>query len=148
MLAPGSYELVLELRDLNSSDTTVTRHRSPLAIGEAPAGVSISDLLLAERIEPATAERPRASGYWPVPLLSDYLPSAIASLGLYAEVYGTDAAFGADSLFLLNVQIEDFEHKRVQGAFKRSMRAKAAPWYRWRWRCPSASCPAAITWRW
>jgi GWxTD domain-containing protein len=126
-LSPGSYELVLELRDLNSTDTTVTRHRSPLAIGAAPAGVSISELLLAERIEPATAERPRASGYWPVPLLSDYLPSAITSLGLYAEVYGTDAAFGADSLFLLSLQIEDFEHKRVQGAFKRIMRAKAAP---------------------
>lgn len=126
-LAPGSYELVIELRDLNSADTTVARYRAPMAVGAAPAGVSISDLLLAERIETATAERPRPSGYWPVPLLSDYLPSAISSLGLYAEVYGTDAAFGTDSLFLLNLQIEDFEHKRVQGAFKRIQRAKAGP---------------------
>lgn len=126
-LAPGAYELVIELRDLNSSDTTVTHYRAPLAVGALPEGVSLSEIMLAERIETATATRPRASGFWPVPLLSDYLPTSIGEVGFYAEVYGTDAAFGADSLFLLNVQIEDFEHKRVQGAFKRSIRAKAAP---------------------
>lgn len=126
-LAPGGYELVVELRDLNSADTSVARHRMPLAVGAVPAGISISDLLLAERIERASPEHPAPSGYWPVPLLTDYLPANVTSLGLYAEVYGTDAALGHDSLFLLTVQIEEFEHRRVQGAFKRSVRAKSAP---------------------
>lgn len=123
-LAPGTYELVIEARDLNSQDTTVTRYRVPLAVGAQAPGVSISDLMLAERIEPASADRPRATGFWPVPLLTDYLPAAISSLGFYAEIYGSDAAIGTDSLFLLSCQIEDFEHKRIQGAFKHIQRAK------------------------
>lgn len=126
-LAPGTYELVIELRDLNSTDTTVTRYRAPLAVGAQPPGLSISELLLAERIEPATAERPRASGFWPVPLLSDYLPPTVATLGVYAEVYGSDAAIGTDSLFLLTCQLEDYERQRVHGSFKRSLRVKGAP---------------------
>ncbi|MFN3874874.1 MAG: GWxTD domain-containing protein [Flavobacteriales bacterium] len=126
-LAPGSYDLLVELRDLNSPDTSATRQRMPLAVGALPAGISISDLLLAERIERAAPGRPAPSGYWPVPLISDYLPASLASLGLYAEVYGTDSALGSDSLFLLTAQIEDFEHRRVHGAFKRSIRAKGAP---------------------
>ena len=46
------------------------------------------------------------------------------SLTFYAEVYGTDAWFGNDSLFLLSYQIEDFEKKTVFGPYKRSVRAK------------------------
>ncbi len=123
-LAPGAYDLLVELRDLNSSDTTITRYRSPLAVGALPQGISVSDILLAERFDPATADRPTPSGYRAVPLLSDYLPSSVAQLAFYAEVYGTDAAFGQDSLFLLTYQLEDFEKRTVAGAFKRSIRAK------------------------
>jgi len=125
-LAPGAYELVIEARDMNALDSAITRYRLPLAVGVQAAGVSFSDLMLAERIVPASADSPRASGYWPVPLLTDYLPSAISSIGIYAEAYGTDAVIGPDSLFLLSCQIEDFEHKKVQGAFKRSQRAKGS----------------------
>ena len=125
-LEPGAYELVIEARDMNGPDSAITRYRVPMAVGAQAEGVSISDVMLAERIVPASAENPRASGYWPVPLLTDYLPSVISTIGIYAEAYGTDALIGTDSLFLLSCQIEDFEHKKVQGAFKRIQRAKGA----------------------
>src|SRR5690606_39222110 len=49
-LPPGEYDLSIEARDLNSPDTAITRYRAPLAVGELPEGVSISDLMFAERI--------------------------------------------------------------------------------------------------
>ena len=62
-LEPGDYSLSIELRDLNSSDTTVTHFNAPLAVGALPAGLFISDILFAERIVPATEGMPSKYGY-------------------------------------------------------------------------------------
>ena len=127
ILPPGAYDLSIEVRDLNSGDTTVTYHSAPLAVGALPAGVTISNILFAERITPAKEGERSKYGYAVVPLLTDYLPKAIEKLSFYAEVYGTDAHFGADSAYLLDYTIEDFEKKAVFGPYKRSMRAKGRP---------------------
>ena len=126
-LPPGFYDLSIELRDLHGADTTVRQHRAPLVISEPSAGVSISNILLAERIEPAPGAKVTKYGYRVVPLLSDYYPSSMRTLDLYAEVYGTDEVFGSDSLYLLTYQIESFEKRTVYGSYKRSIRAKARP---------------------
>ncbi len=126
-VAPGSYELTIELRDLNSGDTTATYYTAPLAVGTLPPGISISAMLFAERILPAEEGRPAKFGYQVVPLLSDYLPSNIGILEYYAEVYGSDAQFGTDSLYLLTTQIENAEKAGVFGSYKHSQRMKARP---------------------
>ena len=126
-LAPGNYALSIELRDLNSSDTTVTHYEAPLAVGALPPGLSISDVLFAERIVPAVDGLPSKYGYQVVPLLSDYLPQGITGLSFYAEVHGSDQRFGADSLYLLSYQIENYEKPTVFGAFKHVERMKAKP---------------------
>lgn len=126
-LAPGEYQLTVEVRDLNSSDTSVFRHRAPLFVGARPDGVSISNMVLAERIEPASELPGSKFGYRVVPLLSDYFPKGLSRLNFYAEVYGTDAMFGTDSLYLLTYQIEGFEDRAVFGAFRKVQRAKARP---------------------
>ena len=126
-LPPGAYDLTVELRDLNSGDTTATYYKAPLAIGSLPQGISISDLLFAERIVPAEEGRPSKYGYNAIPLLSDYLPANIGTLEYYAEVYGSDARFGTDSLYLLTTQIENAEKAGVFGSFKHSQRMKARP---------------------
>jgi GWxTD domain-containing protein len=123
-LAPGSYDLSIDIRDLNSSDTTTTRFRRPLAIGTLPAGVSISSIVFAEHIT-ADASPAAKFGYLVVPLLSDYFPRELDVLSFYAEVYGTEEHFGTDSLFLLSYQIESFETRKVYGAYKKNVRAKA-----------------------
>ena len=124
-LAPGVYDLTIELRDLNSTDTTVTRYNGPLAVGTLSPGVSVSDILFAERIVPATDVAGLKFGYQVVPLLSDYFPKSIPTLDLYAEVYGTEGRFGKDSLYLLSYQIESADKGLVFGQFKKSLRTKA-----------------------
>lgn len=126
-LVVGQYDLLVEFRDLNSADTSVQRYRGPLIIAPPPAGVSISNILLAERIEPALEGEVAKYGYKVVPLLSDYYPTTISSLDLYAEVYGTEEAFGADSLYLLTYQLESYEKKTVHGSFRKNIRARAKP---------------------
>ncbi len=126
-LQPGNYDLTVEARDLNSSDTTVMRYHAPLAIGVRPTGVSISDILFAERITQAQEGERSKYGYVAVPLLTDYLPRSITALNFYTEVYGTEEVYGHDSLFLLSYQLENFESKTVFGPFKRSIRSKGRP---------------------
>jgi len=126
-LAPGTYDLSIELRDLNSADTTVTRYNAPLAVGTLAPGVSISDILFAERIEPASKGVGMKYGYHVVPLLSDYYPKSITMLDFYAEVYGSDVRFGNDSLYLLSYQIENADKPVVFGQYKKSQRTKARP---------------------
>jgi GWxTD domain-containing protein len=123
-LEPGSYELIVEARDLILGDTIPKVHSAPLAIGARPSGVSVSDILFAERIERAGEGERSKYGYNVVPLISDYFPPSIEKLTFYAEIYGTDAWFGNDSSFLVTYQIESFEKKTVFGPFKRSVRAK------------------------
>src|SRR5690606_38795137 len=53
-----------------------------------------------------------------------YFPASIGTFNFYAEVYGTDHAFGIDSLYLLTYQLESLEKKAVVGAYKRGIRAK------------------------
>lgn len=126
-LAPGLYDLVVEARDVSSPDTTITRHRVPLAVGTLPPGISVSDILFAERIVPAAEGEPSKYGYVAVPLLTDYLPRSISKLNFYAEVHGTERTWGKDSLYMLTYQIEGYESKAVFGPYKRIIRAKAKP---------------------
>lgn len=126
-LAPGSYDLSIEVRDLVKGDTAIGRFHAPLAVGVFSQDLSISNLLLAERIMPSVEGEHSKYGYSVVPILTDYLPREVKKLSLYAEIYNTEKTFGKDSLFLLSYQIENFENKRVFGPYKRSVRTKAKP---------------------
>ena len=57
--------------------------------------------------------------------MADYFPQSIQTLELYAEVYGSEAHFGKDSLYLLTYQIENADKGEVFGQFKKSSRVKA-----------------------
>ena len=126
-LPAGNYDLSIEARDLNSTDTTVTRYVAPLAIGGLSGGVQLSEILFAERIDPAEQGRVSKYGYQVIPLISDYFPKELDRLNFYAEIYNTDKVFGMDSLFLLSYQIENFESRTVHRSYKKSSRVKARP---------------------
>jgi GWxTD domain-containing protein len=125
-LSPGEYDLVLELRDLNSTDTAAARFRLPLAVEAPAAGVFFSDIVLAERMEKAREGDAMArSGYSVVPAQGDYYPRTVSSLNFYVEIYQADKVLGEDAPFLITYQIEMFESGQVFGAFKRPVRSKA-----------------------
>lgn len=121
-LAPGSYELTVEALDMNGTDSLPSTYRLPLAVGALPSGVSVSNILLAERITPGATGAVAKYGYHPVPLLSDYYPKDLTEMSFYAEIYGTRDHFGPDSLYLFSYQIESFEKRNVYGGFKRVAR--------------------------
>ena len=124
---PGSYDLVIELSDRSLPDQAPTVYRSPLVVRAPEEGVFFSDILLAERIEPAPDDAAARNGYVTVPLVSTYFPAELDRLNFYAEVYGTEARFGPEGQYALSYQIEQFENKRVFGAFKKVQRATARP---------------------
>ncbi|MBL7964353.1 MAG: GWxTD domain-containing protein [Flavobacteriales bacterium] len=128
-LAPGSYDLEILLLDMSATDTTRTRFFGPLVVADLLAGPAYSDILL---VEPPSADalgKAKGSGLTIaglVPSLSTYYPKEVTDLAFYAELYGMDQAVGRDSLFMLSYQIESFETRAVQGAFRRVSRPKAA----------------------
>ena len=124
-LAPGNYIMTLEVKDLHSTDTTLTRYNAPLIVSALGSEISISDILIAERFEKATEGTPSKFGYTVVPLLTDYFPEEISNLSFYAEVYGTDVMLGKDSLYLLTYQVETFETRKAYGQLKITNRVQA-----------------------
>ncbi|MFZ1689328.1 MAG: GWxTD domain-containing protein, partial [Flavobacteriales bacterium] len=121
-LAPGTYDLYFELRDMNSADTTIGRFSQPLVVAAPGTGLFFSDVELVERFESAAD----GSGSIPVPYLGTYYPPEVDVLNFHAEVYAADKVFGADSLYLLSWQLEVFEDKKVFGNYKGVKRVKAS----------------------
>jgi len=126
-LAPGNYVVTLEIRDLNSSDTTLTRYNVPLIVPALGSEIAISDILVAERFEKTSEGNSSKFGYTVVPLLTDYFPQEISRLNFYSEVYGADGVFGKDSLYLLTYQVETFETRKPYGQLKITNRVQAKP---------------------
>lgn len=121
VLAPGSYDLYFELRDLNGADTTVGRYSQPLAVAAPGTGIYFSDVLLAERFDSGADGNSVV-----VPFLGAYYPSDVDALNFVADIYGTDQTLGRDSAYLLSWEIEVFESKNVFGNFKAVKRAKGS----------------------
>ena len=122
LLDPGAYDLVFELRDMNGADTTIGRFSQPLAVAAPGTGLFFSDVLLAERFDEAAD----GSGSIPVPYLGTYYPAGVDALNFFAEVYGADKVFGADSMYLLTWDLEMFEEKKVFGNYKGLKRVQAS----------------------
>ncbi|HEY0978517.1 MAG TPA: GWxTD domain-containing protein [Flavobacteriales bacterium] len=117
LLEPGHYALSVELRDLNAKDTVHVGYALPLYVPEASTGITFSDVQLME----TTAEGKA------VPYPGSYFAETNDQLAFYAELYGTEANLGKDSLLLFTYQLENFETKDVRGLFKRVQRMRTAP---------------------
>lgn len=124
-LDAGEYALEVTLRDLNAPEVPPTTYEGPMVVAALGDGLRFSDVLLAERIDPAAD--PDAGAASIVPAVSSYYPAEKNDLGFYAELYNADKVFGPDSLFLLSYQIEGFEDRRVFGGFRKQSRARALP---------------------
>ncbi len=126
-LAPGSYDMSLQVTDLNMEPAVSTEQLLPLQVRAVSEGVQFSDVLLAQYIAPETEAGKGKYGYVVLPLVSTYYPSDINELRFYVELYNTDKVFGQDSLYLLTYQLEQFETRKVHGAYKKVQRTKARP---------------------
>jgi GWxTD domain-containing protein len=126
LLQPGNHGLVVELRDLVTGDTAVSKVQWPLPVGEPMAGLYFSDILLASSLEKAPGSKTSRSGYEVTPFTSNYYPSEVHGLSFYAEVYQAPLALNGDSLYVFSYQLEGFEDHEVVGAYKKVTRMRAA----------------------
>lgn len=120
VLPPGEYALTVELRDLVLGDTARSTFHLPLLVAQRPDAVSFSDIEF-------TARPDRHAEQGTVPFAGTYYPPEVTKLGFYTEIYNAPRSLNGDSLFLVTCQIEDYDTRRVVGAFKHVQRAKAAP---------------------
>jgi len=118
LLQPGAYSLTIEMKDVNSGDTAKIYMNSPLVVPARPVGASLSDIefTMASKVGNDTTE---------IPFPGTYFPPEANKLGFYAEAYGTVDQFGKDGAFIAIAEIENFETRKVEGAFRHMQRMKA-----------------------
>lgn len=121
LLKPGNYVLSIELHDLNGSPDNRTVWRGPLVMPAPASGITFSDPLLT-----SGTSRDAQGNTSIIPFVGTYYPQEVGTLGFYTEVYGTDAAIGRDSAFVLRCQLETYETRTVKGQFRKVERAKGA----------------------
>lgn len=127
MLGYGEYVLEIQLRQPNNPDEVETFSEAVL-VSRAETEVFVSDIQWISAFKKATSvtEYTKA-GYDLLPFVSNYIPREMNQLVFYAEVYGTDAAFGEGEPFLLSYQIENFEKEQPVASTVSKNRMKAAP---------------------
>jgi GWxTD domain-containing protein len=120
LLAPGSYALSVELHDPNGPEDNRSVWKGPLVVPEESGGLAVSDILLTAGTRTGQDGRTEPQAY-----TGTYYPAHVDQVTFYAEVYGSDALFGPDSLFAVGYQIEGYEDHLVKGLYKRVQKVAA-----------------------
>lgn len=130
MLAPGIYDLEVEVRDLGTIDADPVMHTQKIEINLPSNGPFISDIQFVSAYRPSNeTSHFTKSGYDILPYASDYFPSSLNGLIFYAELYGTDDLFGEGVAFVSNVCIIDAQDNSIENCkkIKREKGAKVVP---------------------
>jgi GWxTD domain-containing protein len=125
-LPNGTYELEIELKDINNIETSPLRLSEKIIINFPDDKISISGIQFIESY--LKVEKPgilTKSGYNLIPYVSDFFPKSMNSLIFYGEVYNADKALGNDEKFLINYYIETSENNVVLNNYKKFNRRDA-----------------------
>lgn len=125
-LAPGSYDLSVELQDLHAPDAEAGVLSKRFVVADKGNGPWFSDIQLAELIAPAVDEKQSRFGFKIVPYVSTYYPPGLSRLKFYLELYNTVSDSESESDLLLTYAIKEYESKAVVGNYKQIKRAKGA----------------------
>lgn len=110
-LPTGDYEMVIEIKDANSSHTLNPTVQN-ISIAFPAEGQYFSDIQLVESYKPLEkgAERPCAkNGLDIVPMIHTFYPSHINKLSYYTEIYNSDKVLGKGEKYLFMSYIETHE---------------------------------------
>jgi len=108
-LAPGKYELSLELQDINNMSKTI-RAQQTVEVVSLSNIASISTIEIAEYAYPDTlASTFQKSGFYLIPRISNYYPTQLNRLPVYFEVYNLNLS--EDSIVGLKQTIINVESK-------------------------------------
>jgi GWxTD domain-containing protein len=127
-LAPGNYELELEIIDLNANKGEKLSVLEQLVIDNYKADyVAISDIQLIESFKKTTNPGILTkSGYDLVPYISYFYPKTLNNLTFYAEVYNSDVVVGAGEKYLISYFLESFETNAKMSQFNTFLRKEGS----------------------
>jgi len=104
-LPAGEYELNLRLADVNNLLDTVVSEQH-ITIQDIGKTVVFSDVVLAEKIEPTTAENTYSRfGYDVFPKISTFYPPSSTSVAFYTELYNANKMLGDEGGYLINIDL-------------------------------------------
>lgn len=125
LLEPGSYNLTIELLDINNPLDSV--HSVQLvSINVLPESTFFSDIYLVDHSEKSDQNTVYTRGglnYYP--RLSPYYPELAREIFFYCELYNMDTKIGNDEPYLVSVEIIDPETDQVVDGLKSVLRKKA-----------------------
>ena len=122
----GNYDLEIEVRDVNSAESTTESLVQKIEVVVPSNGVFISDIEWVSAYRQSTeANAFSKSGYDLIPFVSSYFGTSLNSLIYYAEIYRTDSVWGAGSPFVTSICIVNMKDNSVEFC-KRVKKEKAA----------------------
>jgi GWxTD domain-containing protein len=124
-LTAGDYVLEFTLKDLNSTDTTVS-HSEKISVDFPEDKISISDISFSESYS-ATINQSIFSknGYDMVPFPSDFFPENMNKLIFYSEVYSSNKSLPEGESFLVNCFVENADNAELAGSLRKFVKATA-----------------------
>jgi GWxTD domain-containing protein len=124
-LAAGDYVLEFTLKDLNSSDTTVS-HSEKISVDFPVDKISISDISFSESYSPTINQSVFSkNGFDMVPFPSDFFSENINKLIFYSEVYNSNKTLAEGEIFLVNYFVENADNSQLAGSLRKFVKEPA-----------------------
>jgi len=125
-LADGIYQLEIEISDANDSITEPLKHSESFEISHLSDGCFFSDIAYVSALTNTIQENAFSkAGYDLIPYVSNYYPTSLNGLILYAELYNSRKLLGKQVSFAYTVCVTDALQNEIP-ATKRIIRAEAA----------------------
>ena len=114
ILPNGTYNLEIEIVDLNSTSQLPEKLMQKIVINNSETSPFISDIEFVSAYSQTTDQNAFSkSGYDLIPYLSSYFPSDVKNIIFYSEVYNTNLYPGQDEAFILVTTVVDKFLKEV-----------------------------------
>lgn len=123
-LPKGEYQMLLEIKDLNS-EMEPYNLRESLMLNTSKDSISFSHIEFVDNlVETTEANVLSKSGYDVTPYTNDFFPKNMTRLKFYMEVYNTAKVLGDSSMYLLEYYIENSDSKLKVKSTSRPSRKK------------------------
>jgi GWxTD domain-containing protein len=124
-LADGTYQLEIEITDANDSSAAPLKHTETIEITHLSEGCFFSEIAFVSAFTSTIQENAFSkAGYDLIPYVSNYYPSSLNGLILYAELYNSRKLLGKKISFAYSICITDALQNEVAST-KRIIRAEA-----------------------
>jgi len=124
-LADGTYQMEIEITDANDSSAAPLKHTESIEIAHLSEGCFFSEIAFVSAFTSTIQENAFSkAGYDLIPYVSNYYPTSLNGLILYAELYNSRKLLGKKISFAYSFCITDALQNEIPNT-KRIIRAEA-----------------------